>query len=156
MRSAFALRIFSGKYILNFGVLKSLRTFQNPFSQKRFGTNSLSLCFAKPAPSEREPLARPDTLHFSRKPYRHAKGPIPEGAVIERSEMTGGVPSPKRKHRSVRGRSGACVYDIFTIRKVFPRLMQSSSRSYSAGTSPMTFTFSSAGRSARTSWISPE
>lgn len=31
MRSAFALRIFSGKYILNFGVLKSLRTFQNPF-----------------------------------------------------------------------------------------------------------------------------
>ena len=31
MRSAFALRIFSGKYISNFGVLKSLRTFQNPF-----------------------------------------------------------------------------------------------------------------------------
>ena len=31
MRAAFALRIFSGKYILNFGVLKSLRTFQNPF-----------------------------------------------------------------------------------------------------------------------------
>ena len=31
MRAAFALRIISGKYILNFGVLKSLRTFQTPF-----------------------------------------------------------------------------------------------------------------------------
>ena len=31
MRAAFALRIISGKFILNFGVLKSLRTFQNPF-----------------------------------------------------------------------------------------------------------------------------
>ena len=34
-----------------------------------------------PAPSEREPLARPEALHFSRKVYRYAKGPIPEGAV---------------------------------------------------------------------------
>ncbi len=30
------------------------------------------------APSEREPLAYPQTLHFSRKLYRHAKGPILE------------------------------------------------------------------------------
>ena len=35
MRSAFALRIFSGKIILNFGFLKSLRTFQKPFFHKR-------------------------------------------------------------------------------------------------------------------------
>ena len=35
-----------------------------------------------PAPSGREPLARPQTLHFSRKLYRYAKGPIPEGAGI--------------------------------------------------------------------------
>ena len=42
-----------------------------------------------PAPSGREPLARPQTLHFSRKLCRYAKGPILEGAV-ERSE-TGGV-----------------------------------------------------------------
>jgi len=42
-----------------------------------------------PAPSGREPLARPQALHFSRKLYRYAKGPILEGAV-ERSE-TGGV-----------------------------------------------------------------
>ena len=34
-----------------------------------------------PAPSGREPLARPQTLHLSRKLYRYAKGPIPEGAV---------------------------------------------------------------------------
>ncbi len=50
------------------------------------------------APSEREPLARPQALHFSRKLYRYAKGPISEGAGIERSEMTGGVPlgAPER------------------------------------------------------------
>ena len=33
-----------------------------------------------PAPSEREPLAQPDTLRFSWKLYRYAKGPISEGA----------------------------------------------------------------------------
>ena len=38
-------------------------------------------------------LARPQALRFSRKLYRYAKGPISEGAGIERSEMTGGVPS---------------------------------------------------------------
>ena len=32
------------------------------------------------APSEREPLARPQTLRLSRKLYRYAKGPILEGA----------------------------------------------------------------------------
>ena len=42
-----------------------------------------------PAPSEREPLAHPQTSHLSQKLYRYAKGPILEGAV-ERSE-TGGV-----------------------------------------------------------------
>ena len=31
MRSAFALRIFSGRTILNFGVQKRLRAFLNPF-----------------------------------------------------------------------------------------------------------------------------
>ena len=41
------------------------------------------------APSGREPLAHPQTSHFSRKLCRYAKGPILEGAV-ERSE-TGGV-----------------------------------------------------------------
>ena len=66
-----------------------------PFFHGRwFGTNSLSQSLtALPAPSKREPLARPQALHFSRKPYRYAKGPISEGAGIERSEMTGGVPS---------------------------------------------------------------
>ena len=31
-----------------------------------------------PAPSGREPLAKPHTLHFNRKLYRYAKGPILE------------------------------------------------------------------------------
>ena len=61
------------------GVLKSLRAFQNPFFT---GRNSLSQSLtALPAPSGREPLARPEALRFSRKVYRYAKGPIPEGAV---------------------------------------------------------------------------
>ena len=34
-----------------------------------------------PAPSGREALAQPDTLRFSWKLYRYAKGPISEGAV---------------------------------------------------------------------------
>ena len=46
------------------------------------GLNSFSQSLtALPAPSGREPLARPHTLHFSRKLSRHAKGPILEGAV---------------------------------------------------------------------------
>ena len=36
-----------------------------------------------PAPSGREPLAKPRTLRFKRKLYRYAKGPILEGAVAE-------------------------------------------------------------------------
>ena len=56
------------------------------------GANSLSQNLTVlPAPSEREPLALPEALHFSQKPSRHAKGPIAEGAGIEQSEMTGGV-----------------------------------------------------------------
>ena len=46
------------------------------------GLNSLSQSLtALTAPSVREPLARPGTLHFSGELSRHAKGPIPEGAV---------------------------------------------------------------------------
>ena len=48
----------------------------------RAGRNSLSQNLSVlPAPSGREPLARPQTLHFSRKLCRYAKGPILEGAV---------------------------------------------------------------------------
>ena len=47
------------------------------------------------APSEREPLAHPQTLHFSRKLYRHAKGPISEGAGTAIA-VTGGVSSRLR------------------------------------------------------------
>ena len=100
-----ALRIFSGNIILNFGFLKSLRTFQKPFftggvvtangscracflrKRRRGGQAS---CWLNPlsqnltdltAPSGREPLAHPQTLRLSRKLCRYAKGPIPEGAV---------------------------------------------------------------------------
>ena len=48
--------------------------------------------------SEREPLACLQALRFSRKLYRHVKGPISEGAGIERSEMTGGVLLLPRKN----------------------------------------------------------
>ena len=82
MRSAFALRIFSGKNIYNFAILENLRIFQNCLFTGGVGTNSLSQSLtALTAPSEREPLARPDALRFSLKLYRHAKGPISEGAV---------------------------------------------------------------------------
>ena len=82
MRSAFALRIFSGKNIYNFAILENLRIFQNCLFTGGVGTNSLSQSLtALTAPSGREPLARPDALRFSLKLYRHAKGPISEGAV---------------------------------------------------------------------------
>ena len=42
MRSAFALRIFSGKNILNFGLQESLRTFPQPIFTGGAGTNPLS------------------------------------------------------------------------------------------------------------------
>ena len=77
-----ALRIISGKIILNFGFQESLRTFLKPIFTGGVGTNSLSQSLtALTAPSGREPLARPDALRFSLKLYRHAKGPISEGAV---------------------------------------------------------------------------
>ena len=79
MRFAFALRIFSGKIIYNFAFVALCGVRQTLFSQEGFGTNSLSQSLtALPAPSRREPLARPGTLRFSRKLYRHAKGPISE------------------------------------------------------------------------------
>ena len=54
-----------------------------PRSGKTEGVNSLSQNLTVlPAPSEREPLAKPHTLHLSRKLSRYAKGPIFEGAVI--------------------------------------------------------------------------
>ena len=88
MRAAFALRIFSGKIIFISRLSRSAERDKRIFT----GGNSLSQSLtALPAPSGREPLAKPETLPFDRKLYRYAKGPIPEGAVIERSEMTGGV-----------------------------------------------------------------
>ena len=54
--------------------------------------NSLSQSLtALTAPSKREPLAYPQTLCPNRKLYRHAKGPILEGAGCDQREQTGGV-----------------------------------------------------------------
>ena len=103
-----ALHIFSGKIIYNFGIAERLRALRYPIftggvvegsgrcnaafcesaalREKALlgasGLNSLSQSLtALTAPSGREPLARPGTLHFSGELSRHAKGPIPEGAV---------------------------------------------------------------------------
>ena len=106
MRSAFALRIFSGKIIFNRAMPERLRTLRHCIFTRR-GRNGKrqlphllpaeaaarreSFCLLNslsqnltvlPAPSEREPLARPQTLRLSRKLYRYAKGPILEGADI--------------------------------------------------------------------------
>ena len=42
MRSAFALRIFSGKNIYNFAILENLRIFLKPIFTGGVGTNPLS------------------------------------------------------------------------------------------------------------------
>ena len=79
-----ALAMFSGRIIYNFAFVALCGALQTLFSREGFGTNSLRQNLTVlPAPSGREPLARPQTLHFSRKLSRHAKGPIPEGAVAE-------------------------------------------------------------------------
>ena len=108
MRAAFALRIFSGKIIyisrLSRSAERSKRIFTGGVvagngrcsaafceSAALRRTNSLSQSLtALTAPSGREPLAKPRTLHVSREVYRHAKGPIPEGAGTAIA-VTGGV-----------------------------------------------------------------
>ena len=78
-----ALRIFSGKNIYNFAFVALCGALQTHFHGRGLETNSLSQSLtALPAPSKREPLARPEALHLSLKLYRHAKGPILEGAGI--------------------------------------------------------------------------
>ena len=79
------------------------------------GLNSLSQSLtALPAPSGREPLARPQTLHFSRKLYRHAKGPILEGAV-ERSETGGVFSAAFSPSKSLAYRRRVRYYILYTL-----------------------------------------
>ena len=78
MRAAFALRIFSGKIIFISRLSRSAERDKRIFT----GGNSLSQSLtALPAPSGREPLAKPEALQLSRELSRYAKGPISEGAV---------------------------------------------------------------------------
>ena len=75
LRSAHKLR----KDYFYFAFVAACGPLQTLFSREG---NSLSQSLtALTAPSGREPLARPGTLHFSGELSRHAKGPIPEGAV---------------------------------------------------------------------------
>ena len=58
MRSAFALRIISGRTILNFGVQKRLRAFLNPiFTDGVVMENGICSAAALPTPSSRKPSA---------------------------------------------------------------------------------------------------
>ena len=84
MRSAFALRIFSGKNIYNFAILENLRIFQNCLFTGGFGTNSLSQNLTVlPAPSEGEPLAWRESFRLNRKACGRELAP-PGGAVAQR------------------------------------------------------------------------
>ena len=58
---------------------------------------------ALPAPSGREPLARPEAFRFSRKLYRHAKGPISEDDFPRRGSTPSVLPL-RVKPPSPRGR----------------------------------------------------
>ena len=79
MRSAFALRIFSGKNIYNFAILENLRIFQNCLFTGGFGTNSLSQNLTVlTAPSEREPLAWREGFGLKRKVCGCARSPLGE------------------------------------------------------------------------------
>ena len=70
-----ALRIFSGKIIFISRLSRPAGRSKRIFT----GGNSLSQSLtALPAPSWREPLAKPEALRLSRKLYRNAKGPILE------------------------------------------------------------------------------
>ena len=58
------------------------------------GNHPSSGANAPPSPQGVKALAHPEGLHFSQKLCRHAKGPIPEGAVCDQREQTGGVLFP--------------------------------------------------------------
>ena len=76
MRSAFALRIFSGIIIYNFGIAERLRTLRYPIFTGRGGTEngSSSACFLRKGGA-----------------VETAKDPISEGFDCERCEQTGGA-----------------------------------------------------------------
>ena len=97
-RSSSLLGINSGNSIFIVAFVALCGALQTHFSREGLGTNSLSQNLTVlPAPSGREPLAHPDTLHFSGELCHHAKGPIPEGAVERMRDwgsLTEEMPSP--------------------------------------------------------------
>ena len=92
-----------------------------PSPRGRLNSLSQSLT-ALTAPSEREPLAYPQTLCPNRKLYRHAKGPILEGAGCDQREQTGGVflHDPSRENE-IAERPQTLRY--LEIKNIFPLIM---------------------------------
>ena len=79
MRSAFALRIFSGKNIYNFAFVALCGALQTLFSREGLETNSLSQSLpALTAPSGREPLARREGFQLKCKASGCARSPSGE------------------------------------------------------------------------------
>ena len=79
MRSAFALRIFSGKNIYNFAFVALCGALQTLFSREGLETNSLSQSLpALTAPSGREPLAWRHCFRLKRKACGHTRSPLGE------------------------------------------------------------------------------
>ena len=85
MASAGALAINQGIIIYSFaeGVVEGNGICSAAFCESAALRGSgLALSGANaPALPKGEPLAKPEALHLNREVYRHAKGPIPEGAV---------------------------------------------------------------------------
>ena len=103
---------FSTPFLSRLNPLSRLRR-QLP---RRGELNSLSQNLTVlPAPSKREPLARPQALRFSRELYRYANGPILEGAV-ERSE-TGGVCSRRAREQQLFLVWKTAIFPVFSTRK---------------------------------------
>ena len=80
MRSAFALRIFSGIIIYNFGIAERLRTLRYPIFTGRAVTDkgSSSACFLRKRGAGRRSILKKSSFDGRMKDAGTAKGPIYE------------------------------------------------------------------------------
>ena len=85
MRSAFALRINSGRIIFMFGIAERLRAFRYPIFTGGVVEEAAAAALVSCGNIR---AAKPHTLHSSRKVFRHAKGSPFGRAGIEQREMT--------------------------------------------------------------------
>ena len=130
----FTLGINSGNSIFIVAFVALCGALQTHFSQEGLGTNSLSQNLTVlPAPSGREPLAHPDTLHFSGEQCTMPKAPSQRGLSSECE--TGGVSSgaPERAAKKPAGQAGfGSVFHPSTLRGEFSTHRVSSSRRVTA------------------------